>query len=135
MSHFVQSKTCINDAEVLAKTLKDMGYNPSVNQTKQKVRGHGSETHKAEIILSKEELKDGGDIGFSLDKDGNYEVVMDTYVMRKVNHKQLIKDITMKYSENKIRKIARQNSFNMLSNKSVVNKNGQKVTRLQFVVA
>lgn len=107
MSSFRQTQTEINDAQCLEAALKGMGYKPSVAATKQKVRGHYEESRSAEIILKKEDLKEGGDVGFSKDSKGNFAIVVDTYVMRNgFNLEKFTKDVKQKYAETKIRKQA-----------------------------
>jgi hypothetical protein len=135
MSSFNVIKTCMTEQDVLKKSLEDLGYNPTSSDTKQKVRGHYNETRQAEIVVSKEELKDGGDIGFSKDKEGNFEVVMDTYVMRSEKTKKLMADIKMKYTTNMTLRAAKLNGWTTLNKGTEVVRDGKRFTRLQFAVA
>lgn len=132
MSNFRQQQTEMNDAKCLEDTLKGLGYKPQVNATKVPVRGHGSENRKAEIILKKEDLSQGGDIGFSKDAKGNYSIVTDTYVMRNgFNLDKFTKEVKQKYAETKIRRIAAANNLTFLRKVD----NGQGGYRMQFVKA
>lgn len=134
MSFFRQQKTCINDESVLLKTLEELGFKAQVNEKKVIVRGHGTETNKAEIILRKEDLKDGGDIGFSRDKDGNFEIIGDTYVLRTHKLEEFTKKVNLKYGENKARAIAKKNGWSVVKSQEITT-NGNTIQRLQFVVA
>lgn len=131
MSSFRQTQTEINDAKCLEEALKGLGYKPSVSATKQNVRGHYNEGRQAEIVLKKEDLKDGGDIGFSKDAKGNFSIITDTYVMRKIKMESFTKEVKQKYAEVKIRKQASAAGLTFL--KKVDNGNGG--FRLQFVKA
>lgn len=107
MSSFRQQTTEINDAKCLEETLKKMGYKPEVSETKQNVRGHYNESRKAEIILKKEDLKEGGDVGFAKDSKGNFSIVTDTYVMRNgFNLEKFTKEVKQEYARTKVRKTA-----------------------------
>lgn len=132
MSSFRSQTTEMNDARCLEESLKSLGYTPSVSEQKQPVRGHYNETRKAEIILKKEDLKEGGDVGFAKDSTGNFSIVTDTYVMRNgFNLDKFTKDVKQKYAETKIRKTAAANGMTFL--KKVDNGNGG--FKLQFVKA
>lgn len=132
MSSFRQQTTEINDQKCLEETLKTMGYKPVVGSEKQKVRGHYNETRTAEIVLKKEDLKEGGDVGLSKDAKGNFTIVTDTYVMRNgFNLDKFTKDLKMTYAETKIRKQAQTAGLTFL--KKVENPQGGY--RLQFVKA
>ncbi len=131
MSSFRQQTTEINDQKCLEDTLKGLGYKPTVTGEKQKVRGHGSETSKAEIILRKEDLQDGGDIGFAKDSKGNFTIITDTYVMRKLDLAKFTKEVKQKYAETKIRKQASAAGLTFL--RKIDNGNGG--FKMQFVKA
>lgn len=132
MSSFRVAKTEINDQKCLEEALKTLGYKPSVSSEKQQVRGHYNETRKAEIILKKEDLKEGGDVGFEKGKDGNFSIVTDTYVMRNgFNLDKFTTNVKQKYAEVKIRKTATANGLTFL--KRIDTGNG--AFKLQFVKA
>lgn len=132
MSSFRSQETNINDAQCLADTLKTMGYKPEVNKDKVGVRGHGYESRKAEIILKKEDLKEGGDVGFAKGKDGNFSIVTDTYVMRNgFSLEKFTKEVKQKYAETKIRKQAATAGLTFL--RKIDSGNG--AYKLQFVKA
>jgi Protein of unknown function (DUF1257) len=132
MSSFRQQETTMNDQRCLEDTLKGMGYKPSVSAEKQNVRGHYNESRKAEIVLKKEDLKEGGDVGFEKGKDGNFSIVTDTYVMRNgFNLEKFTKEVKMKYAETKIRKFAAANGLTFLKKID----NGAGGYKMQFVKA
>ena len=132
MSSFRQQTTDINDQKCLEDALKTLGYKPSVSTDKQQVRGHYNETRKAEIVLKKEDLKEGGDIGFEKGKDGNFTIVTDTYVMRNgFNLEKFTKSVKQAYAEKKIRKSAMGAGLTFL--KKIETPNGG--FKMQFVKA
>lgn len=132
MSSFRQQQTEMNDAKCLEDALKGLGYKPSVSTEKQNVRGHYNESRKAEIVLKKEDLKEGGDVGFSKDAKGNFAIVTDTYVMRNgFNLEKFTKEVKQKYAEVKIRKQAAAAGLTFL--RKIEQPNGG--FKLQFVQA
>ena len=133
MSCFRTQTTQMNDATTLCDALKSLGYKPVASDTKQTVRGHGSETFKAEIVLKKEDLADGGDIGFSLGKDGNYSLVGDEYVLRSAKNKlsAVAKQVVPAYAVAKAKKIAKNAGLEFIGFRKVT-KNGKPVQQLQF---
>ena len=133
MSCFRQQQTDLNDKTCLVDTLKNMGFNPQVNEQKVTVRGHGSETKKAEIILRKEDLKDGGDIGFSLTKDGSYSLVGDEYVLRNSRHKltAFSKELKVQYADTKVRRLASNANLMFIGVRSI-EKDGKQIRQMQF---
>lgn len=113
----------MNDQTCLVDALKAMGHKPVVSDKPQQVRGHYNETRTAQIILKKEDLKDGGDIGFEKDaKTGNFSIVADTYVLRNIDYPKLTKEVKLKYAETKIKKQASVAGLTFLN--KVVNANG-----------
>jgi hypothetical protein len=126
----------MNDQTTICDALKDLGYKPEVHETKAKVRGHGSETNMAEIILKKEDISDGGDIGFAKGKDGNYTLVGDEYVIRKSENKlaNVAKVVAVAYATAKAKKIAKVAGYEFLGVRQIT-KNGKPVQKLQFRVA
>jgi hypothetical protein len=116
----------------LEEALKKLNYKPVVSETKQQVRGHYNETRKAEIVLKKEDLGQGGDIGFEKGKDGKFSIVTDTYVMRNnFNLEKFTKEVKQVYAETKIRKTALANGLTFL--RKIDNGNGG--FKMQFVKA
>lgn len=129
MSSFRSQETQINDQKCLEDTLKGMGYKPSVSTEKQNVRGHYNESRKAEIVLKKEDLNEGGDVGFSKDSKGNFAITVDTYVMRNgFNLEKFTKDVKARYAETKVKKVAQASGMTFL--RKIDNGNGS--FKLQF---
>jgi len=132
MSSFRQQTTEMSDQKCLEDALKTLGFKPSVSTEKQQVRGHYNETRKAEIVLKKEDLKEGGDVGFEKGKDGNFSIVTDTYVMRNgFNLEKFAKSVKSAYAEKKIRKAASAAGLTFV--KKIENPNGSY--KMQFVQA
>jgi len=122
----------MSDQKCLEDALKTLGFKPSVSTEKQQVRGHYNETRKAEIVLKKEDLKEGGDVGFEKGKDGNFSIVTDTYVMRNgFNLEKFAKSVKSAYAEKKIRKAASAAGLTFV--KKIENPNGSY--KMQFVQA
>lgn len=122
MSSFREQKTEIKNQDALVKALENMGYKPEVNETKKQVRGHYNENRQAEIILKKEDLKQGGDIGFSLGADGNYGIVTDTYVMKNFDLSKFTKSVKSEYAIAYSKDLARKAGFKL--SRTVVQPNG-----------
>lgn len=131
MSYFREMKTNLKDEACIVDALKQMGYKPEVSETPQTVRGHYNEGRKAEIVLRKEDIKDGGDIGLQKGKDGNYKVIADTYVLHKFKLDKFSDELTQKYGEVKSVKIAKLRGFTLKGRS--VDKNG--VVKLTFTHA
>jgi uncharacterized protein DUF1257 len=107
MSFFKSINTKINDAECLQAGLKELGYSPETDGTKQQVRGHGSEKLSGEIILKKEDTKYRGDIGFDKKTDGTYSLVYDSYVVP-IKQQEFMDKVTAAYAKAKVKKQMRQ---------------------------
>ncbi len=117
MSNFRNIQTSIKDSQCLQSGLKNLGYDPQSNGTKQVVRGHGSEKLYADIILTKESLKLGGDVGFNKKDDGTYELVYDSYVA-KLNKEEFLTKVTQAYGKAKVKKqMAQYPGFRLVEQK------------------
>jgi len=132
MSSFRQQTTEMNDQQCLEDALKQLGHKPSVAADKQKVRGHYNESRKAEIVLKKEDLNEGGDVGFEKGKDGNFSIVTDTYVMKNgFNLANFTKQVKLKYAEVKIRRQASKAGLTFVRKVDT----GNGAYKMQFVKA
>jgi hypothetical protein len=123
MSSFQQRKTTISDQAALCEALTKMGHKPVSQDNKQPVRGHYNETRKAEVILKKEDLKQGGDVGFTKTADGTFEIVADTYVMHGFDLGKFQKELTQEYAAAKVMKQAKVAGLTMTGKTRAANGN------------
>jgi hypothetical protein len=96
MSHFSTIKTQITDAEILIKSLQDLGF--TVASTAQ-VRGHNGLRLQADVVAV---LPGHYDLGWTKNADGTYDLVADLWgVAKQHNQQQLLYSINQKYAVNK----------------------------------
>ena len=96
MSHFSTLRTKITDAEILKNSLQDLGI---IVKTDSNVRGHNGQHIHSDIVAV---LEGEYDLGWSLNSDGNYDLVADLCgVAKKHNQTELINSINQKYAINK----------------------------------
>lgn len=72
MSHFVQTKTSLEDAECILSAIKSFGVEPKFNAI---CRGWKGIETRCDIVMK---LADGYDLGFNK-KDGKYSIVGDFF--------------------------------------------------------
>jgi len=96
MSHFSTIKTQITDAEILIKSLQDLGF---IVQTTAQVRGHNGLRLQADVVAV---LPGHYDLGWTRNTDGTYDLVADLWgVAKQHNQQQLLDAINQKYAVNK----------------------------------
>lgn len=96
MSHFSTIKTQITDAQILIRSLQDLGF---VVQTQAQVRGHNGLRLQAEVVAV---LPGHYDLGWTSNSDGTYDLVADLWgVAKQHNQQQLLDAINQKYAVNK----------------------------------
>lgn len=96
-SYFSTLRSKIKDAEILKKTLRDLGI---FVKTDADIRGSLGKRARADVVAV---LEGGCDIGFAINSDGTYDIVLDIWgVAQKHNQTQLINLINPKYAVNKI---------------------------------
>ena len=81
MSHFTRVRTVLRDVSVLAAALKEIGYpQVEVHERPQRLKGWGSQTAQAEVIVRRENIPGHayGDFGFARQPDGTFAVVIDS---------------------------------------------------------
>src|SRR5262249_8350764 len=83
---FTRVRTTLRDANVLAAALHAVGYpEVEVNEEPQQLKGWGSQTTQAEVIVRRANISSPaiGDFGFTRQADGTFEVVMDSMDKRR----------------------------------------------------
>jgi hypothetical protein len=96
MSHFSTIKTQITDAEILIKSLQDLGFSV---QSSAQVRGHNGLRLQADVVAV---LPGHYDLGWTKNADGTYDLVADLWgVAKQHNQQQLLDSINQKYAVNK----------------------------------
>jgi len=96
MSHFSTIKTQITDAEILIKSLQDLGFTV---QTSAQVRGHNGLRLQADVVAV---LPGHYDLGWTKNADGTFDLVADLWgVAKQHNQQQLLDSINQKYAVNK----------------------------------
>lgn len=96
MSHFSTIKTQITDAEILIKSLQDLGFTVASSA---QVRGHNGLRLQADVVAV---LPGHYDLGWTKNADGTYDLVADLWgVAKQHNQQQLLDSINQKYAVNK----------------------------------
>ena len=134
MSAYTERQTQINDADILKECLKEKGYSEVEHHaTPQNLVGyHGDKRQDtAEIIIRRKHVgSSSNDIGFKKQANGTYNAIISQFDKHKHNQAWM-DDLTKRYAEKKIRKVASQNGMTFL--KKQTNPDGS--FRLQFVKA
>jgi hypothetical protein len=139
MSVIRQQKTDISDQGCLVQGLKDLGFNPTV-QEPAPIRGHYKELSKEKcgVVLRQEDTKNSSgafrkaDIGFAKQADGSFSIVTDTYVNSDLKDlKEFSAKIKVAYVKASSRKVAAK--AGLVYKGTTKLPNGK--TRLAFVTA
>ena len=87
MSHFAAIKLEFKDENVLLAALTNLGLTPIVHRTPTELvsRWGNKESHCAHIVIPRDQLKIGADIGFLRESDGNYSLVADSWELKGEN--------------------------------------------------
>ena len=108
MSEFVVVDTCINDVEALQASLAELDIPESqieVHATPVKLNGYsGAKERKANIIIRREHLCGGYDVGFELKEDGTYRIWMGDYSCDKLTKAIHDKKLLRLYAKHKLLK-------------------------------
>lgn len=105
MSEMQSIEVKFKDKELIVDALKNMGYNPIINSTQQKMQTFGNVDVSADIIVKKSEIHGYADVGF--EKVGNeYKLHIDSDDHAKFGLDRL----KQKYAEANINKEVENNS-------------------------
>ena len=117
MSHFTRVRTTLRDPALLAAALAAAGY-PRVeaHDRPQALRGWGSQSAKAEVIVRREQVSGHayGDFGFARGADGSFEVVMDSMDQRR-NGADWLTGLTRAYGHAAALKYAQDNGYEVVT--------------------
>lgn len=80
MSHYTRVRTALNNAEVLAAALRQLGFaEVEVHERPEALHGYAGRTEQAEVIVRKKHLGHAyGDLGFARSADGTFDLVVDS---------------------------------------------------------
>lgn len=97
MSHFTSVKSKIKDEKTLLQTLKNLGFLPTVHLDGVNLQNVWNTTDIAHIVISKEQLGCGADIGFRKTSEG-YEIIGDDYEINRSKYPYIKQDIGTEYA-------------------------------------
>ena len=129
MSEWSVVEVEFNDEQILAETLKSMGYNPKIHQEAVEIRGYGGRmSKKANIVVSKNQFSGYTDCGFERQVNGGYKLHLDN-----MDHKKFkVGKLKQCYTETKLTKVVgRTSAFSIKSR--TVNKDGKIKIRIRRV--
>lgn len=135
MSAYNEVNTEFKDQQCLVDSLQEMGYNPKVSETPQKLEGYQGDrrTQEAEIILPRRQV--GGasnDVGFKKQGDGSFVLLVSDYDQGGhfgIKKQQQLKKI---YAEKLAMKQAKAKGLKFVKKETKQTDKGN-VTRLVFV--
>jgi hypothetical protein len=82
MSHFTRLRTALRDPKLLARALGELGFaQVEVHDTAQPLHGYWGQTgaERAEVVIRRQDAQAASaDIGFALQRDGCYAIVLDS---------------------------------------------------------
>jgi len=136
MSSYNEIETSFSDQGCLVDALKEMGYQPQVNEKAQQLEGyHGDKrTQTAEVIIPRKQV--GGasnDVGFKKNADGTYTAIISDYDKGSTFGVRKQAELKKLYAEKMSMKQAKANGLKFVGKKATTDKKGNPVTRLQFV--
>lgn len=97
MSHFTSIKTKITEENSLIKALKNMGLNPEIFTEGVNLINKWGTTDTAHIVISKEQLGCGADLGFKK-TDNGYELTADDYELNYSKYPTFRQDFATEYA-------------------------------------
>ena len=105
--HFSTLRTKITDAEILVKSLQDLGI---IVKREADVRGSSSQRVRVDIVAV---LEGDYDLGWSRNTDGSFDLIADLWgVAQKHSQTELINSINQKYAVNKTLKEVKERGLN-----------------------
>jgi hypothetical protein len=136
MSAYNEIETIYTDQDCLVEALTEMGYKPKVSEKPEHLEGyHGDErAQTAEIIIPRKQV--GGasnDVGFKKNANGTFTAIISDYDKSSTFHAKKQAQLKKLYTEKKAIKQAKKNGLKFKGKTETTNKQGQNITRLQFV--
>lgn len=105
-SHFSTLRTKITDANLLIKTLRDLGI---AVKTDAEVRGYNGQRVHADVVAV---LEGNYDIGWVLNSDGSFDLIVDIWgISNKYDQTELINSMNQRYAVNKALAEAKNRAF------------------------
>ncbi|WP_287686556.1 MULTISPECIES: DUF1257 domain-containing protein [unclassified Microcystis] len=105
--HFSTLRTKITDAEILVKSLQDLGI---IVKREADVRGSSSQRVRVDIVAV---LEGDYDLGWIRNTDGSFDLIADLWgVAQKHSQTELINSINQKYAVNKTLKEIKERGLN-----------------------
>jgi hypothetical protein len=105
--HFSTLRTKITDAEILVKSLQDLGI---IVKREADVRGSSGQRVRVDIVAV---LEGDYDLGWSRNTDGSFDLIADLWgVAQKHSQTELINSINQKYAVNKTLKEVKERGLN-----------------------
>lgn len=115
MSQYVVVKTNLKDAECLRQALIDCGCQ-SVEMGQEGLRLKGYQNDRtAELVVRKQSIGVSADIGFKLNSDGTYALIVDSDDKTKVS--SLLRGLNQQYACNLVMKQAKIHHYNIVKTK------------------
>jgi len=137
VSSYNEIQTIYSDQQCLIEAIKELGYQPQVNEKPQHLEGyHGDERQQtAEIIIPRKQV--GGasnDVGFKRNADGTFTAIISDYDKSATFNAKKQQQLKVAYTEKVAMKQAKGNGLKFVGKKTVTDpKTNKPVTRLQFV--
>lgn len=136
MSSYNEIETQFSDQGCLVEALKELGYQPQVTEKPANLEGyHGDKrTQTAEIIIPRRQV--GGasnDVGFKKNADGTFTAIISDYDRSSNFGVKKQAELKKVYAEKMAIKQAKANGLKFVGKKQTTNKEGNPITRLQFV--
>jgi hypothetical protein len=120
MSHFTRVRTALRDASLLAAALQSAGYpQVEVHQRPQRLRGWGSQTAQAEVIVRRASIPGGAitDFGFARQPDGTFEAVIDSMDYRR-NDIDWLPSLTRAYGHAAALRYASEHGYDIIADEA-----------------
>lgn len=111
MSQYVIVQTNLKDAECLRQALIDCGCQNVEMGHGLRLKGYQND-RTAELVVRKQSIGVSADIGFKLNSDGTYTLIVDSDDKTKVN--SLLKGLSQQYACNMVMKQAKIHHYNVV---------------------
>jgi len=135
MSAYHEYETQFNDRESLIGALMDMGLEPEVYDTPVPLVGYegSARKQKAEIVIRREQLgRLSNDLGFALQPDGTYRMIVSDYDERTVFGPKRVAELKLRYGERRAMKLAKAKGLKLSGREEYVDEKGNRRVRLVF---
>jgi Protein of unknown function (DUF1257) len=129
--HMKQELPKINDRNLLKQALATLGYAFEEHEQPISIRGYGEETlqTRCELVLTREKMGLGADIGFHQEPDGSFTLISDSYA--NPNLQAFMAALKRTYEEEKAIARARQMGFHVQSRGQWVKRGEEQYLQLR----